>query len=125
MRVVPAEGKTLRVSRATWPFPLPLSLAGSSGASEGPRACPQPGVPAVSVPGPQAALPHDFHSGPNRSPRFPLQVDRNSPLWHPWSQDPRDGSQRTPMCMHLHMPTCTDKDTDLTYMWETNGTDRA
>lgn len=25
----------------------------------------------------------------------------------------QDGSWRTPMCMHLHMPTCTDKDADL------------
>ena len=52
MRVVPAESKRLRVSRATRPFSLPLSLAGSSSASEEPRARPQPGVPAVCVPGP-------------------------------------------------------------------------
>ena len=29
------------------------------------------------------------------------------------------------MCMHLHMPTCTDKDADLSYVWKMNGTDLA
>ena len=27
--------------------------------------------------------------------------------------------------MHLHMPTCTDKDADLRYVWKTNGIPQA
>ena len=29
------------------------------------------------------------------------------------------------MCMHLHMPSGTHKHADLSYVWETNGTDLA
>ncbi|KAI4545235.1 hypothetical protein MG293_005501 [Ovis ammon polii] len=50
---------------------------------------------------------------------------QEQPTLHSWSQDSRDGSWRTPMCMHLHMPTCTDKDADLSFVWKMNGTDLA
>lgn len=99
MRVVPAESRRLQVSRATWPFPLPLSLAGSSSASEEPGACPQPGVPAFCVPGPPGSPTHAFRSGPNSSPCFPPQVGRNSLVSRP--------HVHAPAYAHMHRQGCT------------------
>ena len=124
MRVMLAEGKPLRVSRATWPFPLPLSLADSSGASEGPRACPQPGVPAVSAQTPRWPCSMPSQVGPTE---VPASLSRWTRTAHSTSLVSvlQGWPRHTPMCMHLHMPKCMDQDADLSYMWEMNGTDQA
>ena len=88
------------VSRGTWPFPQPLSLASFSRTSEGPGACPQPGVPAVCVLGPQAAPSHTIPIGPNSSPRFPPQAGRHRPLCIPGLRTPGPGPGAHP-CMYL------------------------
>ena len=51
-------------------------------------------------PDPQVALLHANPSGPNSSPRFPLQVDRNSPLHIPCLSTP-GLAQAHP---HVHAP---------------------
>ena len=88
------------------------SLAGPTGASGGPGVSPQPGVPAVYVPGPQAAQHHAIPSGPNSSSHFPPQVGRHSLLCIPGRMPPGRGLGHT----HVHVPVlaCTYAHTQAT-----------
>ena len=96
------EGERLDGVRGTLLLLQSLSLASSSCASEGPGACPQPGVLAVCVPGPPGGpVPYHPRWAQQQSP-LPSPGGQAQATLHPWSQDSRARSQCTPM----YVPFC-------------------
>lgn len=103
MRVVPAEAKRLGLSWVALLWQL-LSLAGPTGASGRPGVSPQPGVPAVCVPGPPGG-PAPCHPQWAQQQFLLPSPGRHSLLCIPDGMPPGRGPGHT----HVHVPvrTCT------------------